>query len=447
MDTDYNTLTTSPSVSATYAARVIRRVFAAYKGSMAVRLWNGETTFIGDDAPRFTIIFKSPGVFRKLCLRQELLSFVEAYFTGAIDIEGDFYQALALESTLSGAALGPIEKLKRTLDLLRISTTQEDAYTYAPSEPRRLASLRATCKKLPHHNTAQTIEFHYDLSNDFYRLWLDRQMVYSCGYFKTTADTLDEAQANKLDHICRKLRLRQGDKLLDIGCGWGALAIWAAQHYGVNVTGITLSTRQHQYAAKRVMAEHLQDRVSIELLDYRNLVGTEVFDKVSSIGMFEHVGLNNLGQYFSIVHRLLKPGGLFLNHGITHDEEGWRASLSTKFINRYVFPDGELDTVSHVQRRMENKQFEIWDVEGLRPHYAITLRRWVARLEVAHQQALNFVDESTYRIWRLYMAACARHFEQGDVGIYQILASKRAPYANPVPLTRDDLYLISGSQG
>lgn len=446
MDTNYNALTTAFTASATHAARVIQRIFAGYNRSMAVRLWNGETISIGKDAPRFTIVFNSPGVFRKLCFRQEPLHFVEAYFTGAIDIEGDFYQALELETAFSSASLNPVEKLKNVLDLLRISNIPEDVHAYAPSRPKRLASLPSTSNRLPHANSAQSIEFHYDLSNDFYRLWLDQQMVYSCAYFKTTADTIDEAQANKLDHICRKLRLREGDKLLDIGCGWGALAIWAAQHYGANVTGITLSRRQHQYAAKRVMAEHLQERVSIELLDYRNLVGSEVFDRVSSIGMFEHVGLRNLSQYFSIVHRLLKPGGLFLNHGITHDEEGWRTTLSTKFINHYVFPDGELDTVSNVQRRMENAQFEIWDVEGLRPHYAITLRRWVARLEATHQQALNFVDESTYRIWRLYMAACARHFEQGDVGIYQILASKRTPYTNPVPLTREDLYLASSSE-
>jgi cyclopropane-fatty-acyl-phospholipid synthase len=174
--------------------------------------------------------------------------------------------------------------------------------------------------------------------------------------------------------------------------------------------------------------------------DYRDLADGESYEKVSSVGMFEHVGLRNLGKYFSTVHRVLKPGGLFLNHGITHDEDGWRPSTSTKFINRYVFPDGELDLVSNVQREMECSQFEIWDVEGLRPHYALTLRAWVARLEAAHDAALSFVDESAYRVWRAYMAASARHFEQGDLGVYQILASKRMPFVSPTPLTRSDIY-------
>jgi cyclopropane-fatty-acyl-phospholipid synthase len=193
-------------------------------------------------------------------------------------------------------------------------------------------------------------------------------------------------------------------------------------------------------ARQRIAQAGLEDRVSVELRDYRDLKGEALYDKVASIGMFEHVGLKNLPTYFSTVHRLLKPRGLFLNHGITHQAEGWKRNLSTEFINRYVFPDGQLDTVSNVQRVMERADFEVDDVEALRPHYALTLRHWVQRLEQNRMRALQFVSESTYRVWRLYMSACALQFEAGDIGIYQILAGKRAPGFPAVPLTRRHLY-------
>jgi cyclopropane-fatty-acyl-phospholipid synthase len=193
-------------------------------------------------------------------------------------------------------------------------------------------------------------------------------------------------------------------------------------------------------AQQRIDQAGLADRVSVELRDYRDLPGEMVYDKVASIGMFEHVGLKNLPVYFSTVHRLLKPHGLFLNHGITHDSEGWQRSVATEFINRYVFPDGQLDNISNIQHGMERARFEIADVEALRPHYALTLRHWVSRLERNHAVALQFVNEATYRVWRLYMAACALDFEAGGVGIYQVLASRRAEGAQPLPLTRRHLY-------
>jgi cyclopropane-fatty-acyl-phospholipid synthase len=265
-------------------------------------------------------------------------------------------------------------------------------------------------------------------------------MVYSCAYFETLDDTLDQAQRNKLDHICRKLRLASGERFLDIGCGWGALVCWAARNYGVRAHGVTLSREQFDYAQQRITTEGLGDRVSVELRDYRDLAGEAIFDKVSSVGMFEHVGLANLPIYNATVRRVLRPGGLFLNHGITHDEEGWKPSVDTEFINRYVFPDGELDTVSNIQRGMEHAGFEIQDVEALRAHYALTLRYWVRRLEAAHDEALQYVSETAYRVWRLYMAACALEFEAGGTGIYQILASKPGATIRPLPLTRRDLY-------
>jgi cyclopropane-fatty-acyl-phospholipid synthase len=265
-------------------------------------------------------------------------------------------------------------------------------------------------------------------------------MVYSCAYFENPDVGIDQAQRAKLDHICRKLLLKPGERFLDVGCGWGALAIHAAQHYGVQARGITLSERQLEFARRRIAREGLAERVSIELIDYRDMPGESQFDKIASVGMFEHVGLKNLPVYFATVHRLLKPHGLFLNHGITHVEEGWGKTLSTQFINRYVFPDGQLDSVSRVENVMERAHFEIADVEALRAHYALTLRHWVARLERQRQRALELVGEATYRVWRLYMAASALQFEAGDIGIYQILAGKRAHGVPEVPLTRRHLY-------
>jgi cyclopropane-fatty-acyl-phospholipid synthase len=285
-----------------------------------------------------------------------------------------------------------------------------------------------------------SIAFHYDVSNQFYALWLDAKMVYSCAYFESETDTLEQAQTQKLDHICRKLLLRPGDYLLDIGCGWGALAMHAARHYGVKVHGITLSREQWEWANASVRREGLHHQIQIDLCDYRDLMGSARYDKISSVGMFEHVGLRNLNTYFSTIYRLLKSNGLVLNHGITHEEEGWGGSLSSRFINRYVFPDGELDTVSNIQRVMEHCDFEIADVENLRQHYALTLRHWVKRLEDRRADALEHVSESTWRIWRLFMASSALEFESGELGLYQILATKRDGVPLPLPLTRRHLY-------
>jgi cyclopropane-fatty-acyl-phospholipid synthase len=265
-------------------------------------------------------------------------------------------------------------------------------------------------------------------------------MVYSCAYFETPHDSLEQAQRNKLEHICRKLRLRPGERLLDIGCGWGSLIRWAARHHGVQAHGITLSREQYEHARQRIQNEGLQSRVTVEYQDYRELRGEARYHKIASVGMFEHVGLRNLPRYFQIARRLLAPGGLFLNHGITHEREGWTRTVGTRFINRYVFPDGELDTVGNVQRAMERAGFEILDTEALRQHYALTLQHWVRRLEARHAKARELVSESVYRIWRLYMAACALQFLQGNIGVYQILATGRDGGPAPVPLTRRDLY-------
>jgi cyclopropane-fatty-acyl-phospholipid synthase len=424
------------------AMRIFHRLLSPFDGSLALRLWNGVTHCFGQNAPSFTLVFRDPAVLRDLVLRRSPLPLADAYFHGRVDVEGDLYDALKLKTHLQNLSFTARERAGLMVDALRL------AFTPA-KKPPTVGEVRST-KRFAHDHSLESdrdaISHHYDVSNAFYKLFLDERMVYSCAYFRTGDDTLEAAQAQKLDHICRKLRLAPGERYLDIGCGWGALVIWAAKHYGVQAHGITLSQAQLDEATRRIAAEGLQDRITVELRDYRHLDGVGVYDKVSSVGMFEHVGLANLAQYNAIVHRVLRPNGLFLNHGITHEEDGWERTVDTEFINRYVFPDGELDRVSNIQRRMEAAGFEIHDVENLRMHYARTLRHWVARLEGNHEEALAHVSEATYRVWRLYMAACAIEFESGGTGIYQILASRRPdrrPYDSPVPLTREDLYTPS----
>ena len=420
--------------SPTSAARILSTLFRNYGGAIAVRLWDGTALRFGSREPTVTVIFRDPRAFRELVLYRDPVRLAHAFFLGSVDVEGDIYDAVALRDHLARLALSFREKLS----ILTAALLAAGGNRAAPAGAARAA---ASASASAQGNSLASIAFHYDISNEFYRLWLDPEMTYSCAYFENAGDTLEEAQHAKLDLVCRKLRLRPGERLLDIGCGWGSLVIRAAQRFGVSALGITLSRDQFDLATARVRELGLADRVSIEQRDYRDLPGEPLFDKIASVGMFEHVGLANLPRYFGTAHRLLKPGGLFLNHGITSCEEGWRKGVSTEFINRFVFPDGELDTVSNVLRAMEQSRFEVIDVESLRPHYALTLRHWVRRLEANREAGVRIVGEELYRVWRLYMAASALQFESGETGIYQILlARSREPWA--APLTRRD-FLVS----
>jgi cyclopropane-fatty-acyl-phospholipid synthase len=294
-----------------------------------------------------------------------------------------------------------------------------------------------------HRSNRRNIAHHYDVSNAFYRIWLDQRMVYSCAYFRDDADTLDTAQLQKLDHICRKLQLARGERLLDIGCGWGGLLFHAAERYGVDATGITLSQNQFDYVTAETAARGLQGRVHVELRDYLELPEDVLYDKIASVGMFEHVGVRRFARYFGKIYRILKPGGMVLNHGITHNslETDSLGSGIGEFVDEYVFPGGELTHVAKVIEGMGQQGLELVDAEALREHYAKTLWTWVDRLEAREDEARHEVGDERYRIWRIYMAGSAHAFDRGWLSLWQLLAGK--PLADgrlPHPLTRDYMY-------
>jgi len=299
--------------------------------------------------------------------------------------------------------------------------------------------LLRSAKSVGHHNAeadARQVQFHYDVSDDFYALWLDAQRVYSCAYYRDAGMPLAQAQEAKLDHVCRKLMLREGERFLDIGAGWGGLLMWAAEHYGVNATGITLSKNQHAHVTRLIAERGLQGRVQMQLLDYRALPEHEPWDKIASIGMFEHVGRAMLPTYFDKIRRLLKPGGLLMNHGITAG--GTRnAQLGAgigDFIERYIFPGGELLHLSHVLRDMADAGLEALDVENLRPHYARTLWAWSDALESRLSRAAELAGEKVLRAYRLYLAGSAMSFERGWISLHQMLAGRPSGSVDDGPM-------------
>ncbi|MDZ5460328.1 class I SAM-dependent methyltransferase [Azohydromonas lata] len=318
----------------------------------------------------------------------------------------------------------PRDVMRLAVQLIAADPTGEQRRSPLAAWRELLGAGRALARHTPAAD-AQQVQFHYDVSDDFYALWLDERRIYSCAYFRDTGMTLAQAQEAKLDHICRKLMLREGERFLDIGAGWGGLLLWAAEHYGVRGHGITLSRNQHAHVNRLIEERGLRGRVRMELLDYRALPEDAPFDKIASVGMFEHVGRANLPVYFAKIRRLLKPGGLLMNHGITAGGTRNRqlgAGIGD-FIDRYIFPGGELLHVSHVLREMAGAGLEMLDTENLRPHYARTLWAWSDALESRLEEARALAGERVLRAYRLYLAGSAASFEQGWLSLHQMLAS------------------------
>lgn len=433
--------------TADYATRamvhLMQTLFANFEGHLHVQLWNGQCVHLGrDPAPLngspFVLVFRTPAILLDYLKRKDPLSFAEAYFRGEMDVEGDLSALLALREAFNRLN---ITWRVHAAGLLR----QVHLQLLDPqSLPHWTRSYFKEAVQVRSHSRAENqsaVQFHYDVSNAFYALWLDPAMVYSCAYFDSPAQSLAHAQQAKLDLICQKLHLKPGDRFLDIGCGWGALLIHAARHYGVRASGVTLSKQQYDYVQLQIINAGLMGRVSVALQDYRDIPGKAVFNKIASVGMFEHVGIKNLPVYFQTVRRLLSGDGLFLNHGITSDTEGWPQDLGHTFINRYVFPDGQLETVSNIQRQMELAGFEILDVEAMRAHYVLTLQHWIQGLQAQHQSCLAHVNEATYRVWLAYLMASQQSFASGKLGLYQILICPRSGGLPQLPLTRQQRML------
>ena len=416
----------------TAVSQVFNELFAGSKPKFRLQLWDG-TTWGTDGRPAFTLILKQPRALREVFIDPTELSLGEAYVSGDFDVEGDMEAAYEFGDYL----LAQSEKITAS-QKLKIASMLRGLSLHAPHNG---GHQRADLSGAPHskERDGQAVRYHYDLPSEFFALWLDRQMVYSCAYFENGPnESLDAAQEHKLDYICRKLRLRQGDRLLDIGCGWGGLLIHAATHYGVLAHGITLSVRQAEVAREKIQRAGLTDRCRIELCDYRDLEYAQQFDKIVSVGMFEHVGEALLPEYFKQAWQALRPGGVFLNHGIA--AAPWHQRKGSSFIERYVFPDGELVPLHRSMGVAERSGFEVRDVESLREHYALTLHHWVQRLEAQAQEARRITDETTYRVWRLYMAGSEHQFRIGELNLYQMLLSKPLNGNSGLPLSRADWY-------
>jgi cyclopropane-fatty-acyl-phospholipid synthase len=392
---------------------------------VAVECYDGSR--LGPADAKARIVVRSPDAVRYVVTAPGELGFARAYVAGEIDVDGDIFEVLQLGDRLHDVKTSPRE-------LLALARTVGAGAVLRP--PRPAEEVRPHGRRHSRERDAAAIAHHYDVSNEFYRLVLGPSMTYSCAVFTGRAVSLDDAQATKYELVCRKLGLRPGLRLLDVGCGWGGMVMHAARHHGVEAVGITLSRRQAEWARRVVAEAGLGDRVEIRVQDYRD-VRDEPYDAISSIGMFEHVGAAKLDEYFSQLFARLRPTGRLLNHGIAR--RPGRARFARRgFIDRYVFPDGELHEVGTVVSRIQCAGFEVRHVEGLREHYAETLRRWVANLEANWDEAVRLVGAGRARVWRLYMAASAVNFDAARLQIHQVLAVKPdAQGSSAMPLRPD----------
>jgi cyclopropane-fatty-acyl-phospholipid synthase len=420
--------------------------------AVEIVLADGTPLYRGSKAAAGRVVLRDTSVLRTIAVPPSDVAAGKAYIEGGIEAEGDVESVFtALEVALD--RLSPLDWARAMPMLLQLPAPRPAGEALAHDGPARPAAT-LTGRLHSRARDRAAIAYHYDLPPAFFGLWLDPEMTYSCAYFRTPEDSLATAQRNKYDHIARKLGLRAGERILDIGCGWGGFIRFCAREYGARAVGVTLSEKQARYAQERIEREGLADRCTVELRDYRDMAPLGTFDKAASIGMFEHVGARGMNAYFRAAYRALRPGGLFLNHGISWQmrrpgsvREAVEKALAfrSSFMHRYVFPDGELLHVDDALHAAEAADFEVRDVENLREHYARTLRAWVERLNANADEARRLAGEAVVRTWRLYMAASARGFEVGRMGLVQMLLAKLdADGRADVPPTRAALY-ASGS--
>lgn len=425
------------------ARRITAHIADLLQADLSLRLWNGEVLPLGPNArDDIQIVVARPSAVRRLLLKPGLMTLFEMFATGDLRIEG-------------GSPLEAADRWDhgRAVHLARRADKKLMAKAAIPF---LLSKSDAGATQLPQwdktgndgigaekagRNDKDFIQFHYDVGNDFYRLFLDPEMVYSSAYFTDHDATLEAAQEEKLHRICRKLRLKPGQKLLDVGCGWAGLSCWAAKHYGVTVHGVTLSQAQLDYGLAKVEREGLSDKVTLELKDYRNVTGQ--YDAISQVEMFEHVGFANHERHFLEMKRLLKPGGLYF-HQASVRRGGRDAQLkptaTTKVITRFIFPGGELDTIGMTVTNLGRLGFETLDVEDMREHFELTLQHWEERLYDRREEAYELVGEARTRLWLIYFALFKKSFERGSVLVYQTVAQKRRPGPSGLPLDRKSLY-------
>jgi cyclopropane-fatty-acyl-phospholipid synthase len=408
---------------------------SAPASNVAVRLWDG-TTWKPDPAgpTRCTLVLQHPGALRKMFLPPNELSLGEAYLYNDFDIEGEIEAIVPLIKHFITERKGKLEQVRYGTRLLGLPKMGQPRPSDAGAKMHGLLHS----KERDH----RAINYHYDrLPNDFFAPWLDSRMIYTCAYFSTPDDDLETAQERKLDYICHKLRLRPGERLLDIGCGWGGLVIYAAQHYGVQVDGVVLSTQQGELGRERIRQLGLEQSCHIDICDYREVNKPEgYYDKIVAVGIAEHLGKVSLPGYYKSVWGLLRPGGVFLNHSIGIHSTA-RLILGRDFVHRYIFPDAEPTIpISTMLQAAESAGFQVRDVENLKEHYVYTLRHWLRSYEEHADEVKKVTDELTYRSYRVFLAVALHEYEVQTAHLYQTLLVKSDKGITGLPLTRDDWY-------
>ena len=432
------------------ARRIVAHVAEHFQADLSLRLWNGEVLPLGPNArDDIQITISGPAVIRRMLLKPGIMTLFELCASGDLGVTGGS-PLEAADRWNHGRAIHlakRVDKLflaREALPFLwgsdKVATDYDDTAAY---DARGEVGIGAGYAK---RKDKDFIAFHYDVGNDFYALFLDPEMVYSSAYYTREDLPLEQAQTEKLDRICRKLRLKPGQKLLDVGCGWGGLSCWAAKHYGVTVHGVTLSEEQLKFAQAKIDREGLTDKITLELKDYRDLDMKGHFDAVSQVEMFEHVGFANHDRHFEKMLWLLKPGGLYFHQasvrrGTRDHNQIAPTTQSTRTIARFIFPGGELDTIGMTVTNMGRLGFEVLDVEDMREHFQLTTREWSKRLYDRLPEAVAQVGSERAQLWLIFFALCAKAFERGAALVYQTVGQKRRPGPSGLPLDRASLYL------